>query len=347
MAAFKRSAAWVLRILSSKDLFVSQSALTGESEPVEKLGHMIYTQKALTEMENLAFMGSNVISGSARAIVVAVGKDTFLGSISTDLSKKKSKTSFEKGIQSVSWLLIRFMLVMIPIVLFLNGFTKGDWLQALLFAVSVAVGLTPEMLPMIVSTSLAKGAVAMSRKKVVVKNLNAIQNLGSMDILCTDKTGTLTQDQIVLVRFLNLQGNTDEGVLRHAFLNSYFQTGLRNLLDAAIISRQQALGADELIAQYTKIDEIPFDFERRRMSVVVQNPTGKTQMVTKGAVEEMLSCCSYAEQNGRVVPLTAEMSRHVLDMSAELNTRGMRVIAVAQNMRIARHRHSAIGSTVK
>lgn len=222
------------------------------------------------------------------------------------------------------------MLVMIPIVLFLNGFTKGDWLQALLFAVSVAVGLTPEMLPMIVSTSLAKGAVAMSRKKVVVKNLNAIQNLGSMDILCTDKTGTLTQDQIVLVRFLNLQGNTDEGVLRHAFLNSYFQTGLRNLLDAAIISRQQALGADELIAQYTKIDEIPFDFERRRMSVVVQNPTGKTQMVTKGAVEEMLSCCSYAEQNGRVVPLTAEMSRHVLDMSAELNTRGMRVIAVAQ-----------------
>ena len=319
-----------VRILSSKDLFVSQSALTGESEPVEKLGHMIYTQKALTEMENLAFMGSNVISGSARAVVVAVGKDTFLGSISTDLSKKKSKTSFEKGIQSVSWLLIRFMLVMIPIVLFLNGFTKGDWLQALLFAVSVAVGLTPEMLPMIVSTSLAKGAVAMSRKKVVVKNLNAIQNLGSMDILCTDKTGTLTQDQIVLVRFLNLQGNTDEGVLRHAFLNSYFQTGLRNLLDAAIISRQQALGADELIAQYTKIDEIPFDFERRRMSVVVQNPTGKTQMVTKGAVEEMLSCCSYAEQNGRVVPLTAEMSRHVLDMSAELNTRGMRVIAVAQ-----------------
>ena len=319
-----------VRILTSKDLFVSQSALTGESEPVEKLGNVIYTQKALTEMENLAFMGSNVISGSAKAVVVAVGKDTFLGSISADLSEKPPKTAFEKGIQSVSWLLIRFMLVMVPIVLFINGFTKGDWLQALLFAISVAVGLTPEMLPMIVTTSLAKGAVAMSRKKVVVKNLNAIQNLGSMDILCTDKTGTLTQDQVVLARFLNLNGDTDKRVLRHAFLNSYFQTGLRNLLDVAIISRQQALGADELMGQYTKVDEIPFDFERRRMSVVVQDHTGKTQMVTKGAVEEMLACCTYAEQNGHVVPLTSDVSQHILDMSAELNTRGMRVIAVAQ-----------------
>ncbi len=319
-----------VRIIAAKDLFISQSALTGESEPVEKTGAALYKQSSLTEMENLAFMGSNVISGSAVAVVVAVGTDTFLGSMSADLNKKPPKTAFDKGIQSVSYLLIRFMLVMAPIVFLINGFTKGDWLQALLFSVSIAVGLTPEMLPMIVTTSLAKGAVAMSRKHVVVKNLNAIQNLGSMDILCTDKTGTLTQDQVVLARFLNLDGETDPRVLRHAFLNSYFQTGLRNLLDEAIIERQQALGASELIERYTKADEIPFDFERRRMSVVVRDTLGKTQMVTKGAVEEMISCCTHAEHDGQVVPLTPEVARHVLDMSAELNTRGMRVIAVAQ-----------------
>ena len=319
-----------VRIIAAKDLFISQSALTGESEPVEKTGAALYKQSSLTEMENLAFMGSNVISGSAVAVVVAVGTDTFLGSMSADLNKKPPKTAFDKGIQSVSYLLIRFMLVMAPIVFLINGFTKGDWLQALLFSVSIAVGLTPEMLPMIVTTSLAKGAVAMSRKHVVVKNLNAIQNLGSMDILCTDKTGTLTQDQVVLARFLNLDGETDPRVLRHAFLNSYFQTGLRNLLDEAIIERQQALGASELIERYTKADEIPFDFERRRMSVVVRDTLGKTQMVTKGAVEEMIACCTHAEHDGQVVPLTPEVARHVLDMSAELNTRGMRVIAVAQ-----------------
>ena len=211
-----------LRILQAKDLFISQASLTGESEPVEKSAGAGPKKNSLTEMENLAFMGSSVISGSAKGLVVAVGNETMLGTMAKSLNTKPPKTTFEKGVNSVSWVLIRFMLIMVPIVLFVNGFTKGNWMQAALFALSIAVGLTPEMLPMIVTTSLAKGALAMSKKSVIIKNLNAIQNLGSMDILCTDKTGTLTQDKVVLEYHLNVDGEADDRVLRHAFLNSYF-----------------------------------------------------------------------------------------------------------------------------
>ncbi len=319
-----------MRILTAKDLFISQSALTGESEPVEKWGEADNGNDALTDMRNLAFMGSNVISGSARGIVIAVGNDTMLGTMAKTLNEKPPKTTFEKGVNAVSWVLIRFMLIMVPIVLFVNGFTKGDWMQAALFAISIAVGLTPEMLPMIVTTSLAKGAIAMSRKKVIIKNLNSIQNLGSIDILCTDKTGTLTQDKVILEYHLNVDGEEDDRVLRHAFLNSWFQTGLKNLIDIAVISKQEELGSDQLISRYTKVDEIPFDFERRRMSVVVRDTDGKTQLVTKGAVEEMLKCCSYAECGGEIRPLTDQVRRLVLTKSDELNENGMRVIAVAQ-----------------
>lgn len=270
-----------VRILRAKDLFLSQSSLTGESEPVEKSGAVCQTVGSLTECGNLAFMGSTVVSGSATAVVLAVGHDTMLGAMAKALNVKPPKTTFEKGVNSVSWVLIRFMLLMVPIVLLINGLSDGDWIQAGLFAISIAVGLTPEMLPMIVTTSLAKGAMTMSREKVIIKDLNAIQNLGAMDILCTDKTGTLTQDKVVLEYHLNVDGEPDDRVLRHAFLNSYFQTGLKNLIDIAVIDKQRQLGADELIARFKKVDEIPFDFERRRMSVVVRDRKGKTSWLPR------------------------------------------------------------------
>jgi len=323
-----------LRVLQAKDLFISQSALTGESAAVEKVPGAVQSDThALTELPNLAFMGSNVVSGCAAGVVVATGDDTIFGEMARGVSTKPVQTSFEKGMHSVSWILIRFMLIMVPIVLFVNGFTKGNWMEASLFAMSVAVGLTPEMLPMIITTCLAKGAVAMSQKKTIIKNLNSIQNLGSMDILCTDKTGTLTQDRVVLQYHLNIHGLEDARVLRHAFLNSYYQTGLKNLMDIAIIQRtQEEQGTvDELHGladRYIKVDEIPFDFERRRMSVVVSK--GKTQMITKGAVEEMLSVCSFAEYEGRVEPLTDNIRTYIRKKVDVLNEDGMRVIAVAQ-----------------
>jgi Mg2+-importing ATPase len=318
-----------VRILAARDLFISQAALTGESEPVEKQPRRSDDGENLTEISNLAFMGTTVISGSAKAIAVAVGNDTMLGQMAKELNQKPPKSSFENGVNSVSWVLIRFMLIMVPIVLFINGFTKGDWMDAALFAISVAVGLTPEMLPMIVTTSLAKGAVAMSKKKVIIKNLNAIQNLGSIDILCTDKTGTLTRDKVVLEYHLNIQGNEDARVLRHAFLNSYYQTGLKNLIDIAIISKQKEISDNHFEEIYKKVDEIPFDFNRRRMSVVVADKTGKTQLITKGAVEEMLKCCSYAEYDGKVENITDDIKKFVLSKSDELNSKGLRVIAIA------------------
>lgn len=281
------------------------------------------------ECNNLAFMGSTVVSGSALALVIAVGKDTLFGALARRVAETRVRTNFEKGVNAVSWVLIRFMVGMVPVVLFLNGFTKGDWVQAALFALSVAVGLTPEMLPMIVSANLAKGAVAMSRKKVIVKHLNAIQNLGAMNILCTDKTGTLTQDRIVLEYPLDVHGNVDERVLRHAFLNSYHQTGLRNLMDEAIVDHAYETNMLPLWQDYRKVDEIPFDFTRRRMSVVVADKTGKTQIITKGAVEEMLSICSYAEYKGNVEPLTSALSEEILATVRRYNEAGLRVIAVA------------------
>lgn len=326
-----------LRIIECKDFFISQSSLTGESEPVEKKAQIILDDKlAVTELNNIAFMGSNVISGSAIGVVISTGDNTLLGSISKTLvSDEKIESSFEKGVNSVSWLLIRFMMVMVPIVFFVNGFTKGSWVQALLFAISIAVGLTPEMLPMIVTTCLAKGAVSMAKKKTIVKNLNSIQNFGSMDILCTDKTGTITLDKVVLEYHMDVHGNENNRVLRHAFLNSWFQTGLKNLLDLSIIEKTHEEGEKdssllELEKIYTKVDEIPFDFSRRRMTVVVEDKSGKRQMITKGAVEEMLSICKYTEFKGEIVLLTDEIKEEVLKTVENFNEDGLRVIALAQ-----------------
>ena len=320
-----------LRILQAKDLFISQSSLTGESEAVEKFGAAVSgKQKNPLDLNNLAFMGSTVISGSATALALAVGDDTVLGGIAGQLQGKTPPTSFEIGVSSVSWLLIRFMLVMVPVVLFVNGFTKGDWLQAFLFALSVAVGLTPQMLPMIVSANLAKGAVSMSKKKVIVKEINAIQNFGAMDVLCTDKTGTLTQDKIILEYHLDIHGNSDTRVLRHAFLNSYYQTGLKNLMDVSIIERAREENCVEDDNMYFKVDEVPFDFNRRRMSVVVSDKTGKKQMITKGAIEEMLSISAFAEYKGNIEPMTDLLRREIMDMCNNYNDDGFRVLGVAQ-----------------
>ncbi|MCF2673326.1 magnesium-translocating P-type ATPase [Fusobacterium varium] len=325
-----------MRIIEAKDLFISQSALTGESEPLEKTPEAAKEKnEAITEYNNLAFMGSNVISGAAIGIVISVGNDTIFGSMAQSISEEPIVTSFEKGVNSVSWVLIRFMLVMVPVVFFINGMTKGNWIQAFLFAVSIAVGLTPEMLPMIVTTCLAKGAVSMSKKKTIVKNLNSIQNFGAMDILCTDKTGTLTQDKVVLEYHMNVHGKEDSRVLRHAFLNSWYQTGLKNLMDLSIIERTEEERKEDkslkgLAEMYKKVDEIPFDFSRRRMTVVVEDNSGKTQMITKGAVEEMLSICKYVEYRGKVEILNDELKRDILQTVDNFNEDGMRVIAVAQ-----------------
>ena len=324
-----------VRILDAKDLFVSQASLTGESEPIEKIPMVNETRDAITDYTNIAFMGSNVLSGSASAVVVTVGDHTLFGSMASEVAHEAVETSFSKGVNAVSWVLIRFMLVMVPLVFVANGITKGDWLSAFLFGISIAVGLTPEMLPMIVTTCLAKGAVSMSKKQTIVKNLNSIQNFGAIDILCTDKTGTLTQDKVVLEYHLNVNGEDDLRVLRHAYLNSYFQTGYKNLMDVAIIQKTEEEEAEDpqlvdLSEHYVKVDEIPFDFARRRLTTVVQNRDGKTQMVTKGAVEEMLSICSFAECDGKVRPMTKELKSRILATVDDLNEKGFRVLAIAQ-----------------
>lgn len=329
------------RIMQSKDLFISQAMLTGEALPVEKreLNVADADKKSPLELENICFMGTNVVSGTAVIIVVNTGNQTYFGSISKSLTGKRAETSFDKGVNSVSWLLIRFMLVMVPLVFLINGFVKHDWLEALLFAIAVAVGLTPEMLPMIVTANLAKGALNMSKRKVIVKRLNAIQNIGAMDILCTDKTGTLTLDKIVLERHLNIFGDQDEEVLKWAYLNSFHQTGLKNLLDMAVLDHvevHQHLKADE---NFLKVDEIPFDFGRRRMSVILKQRNGKHLLICKGAVEEMLNLCGYAfdpgddkqlhVENDRIIPMDSKMRDIVLNTSKKLNEEGLRVLLVA------------------
>lgn len=324
-----------VRILEAKDLFISQASLTGESEPVEKTANVSVQKESVTEYTNIAFMGSNVISGSAAAVVICTGDNTLFGSMASAIAGEAVETSFTKGVNAVSCVLIRFMMVMVPLVFLINGITKGDWLNAFLFGISVAVGLTPEMLPMIVTTCLAKGAVSMSKKQTIVKNLNSIQNFGAIDILCTDKTGTLTQDKVVLEYHLNVNGEDDTRVLRHAYLNSYFQTGYKNLMDLAIIQKTEEeesenAGLLDLSESYVKVDEIPFDFTRRRLTTVVQDKSGKTQMVTKGAVEEMLSICTYAECDGNVQTLTDTLCHRILETVAELNDKGFRVLAIAQ-----------------
>lgn len=324
-----------LRIIESKDLFISQASLTGESEPIEKFPEVKekqYRKGSIVELDNICYMGSTVISGAAQGIVFETGNRTFLGTIARNLTGHRATTAFDRGISKVSLLLIRFMLVMVPFVFFINGFTKGDWFEAFIFAISVAVGLTPEMLPMIVTANLSKGALSMSKKKTIVKNLNAIQNFGAMNILCTDKTGTLTCDKIVLEKYINADGSNDESkrILRHAYFNSYFQTGLKNLMDKAILSHVKELKLEHLKDTYTKVDEIPFDFIRRRMSVVIEDKQGKRQIITKGAVEEMLSICSHTEFNGEVQSLTDELKVKAQKISEEMNQKGMRVLAVAQ-----------------
>ncbi|SNZ13133.1 magnesium-translocating P-type ATPase [Hydrogenobacter hydrogenophilus] len=327
-----------LRILRSKDLFVNQAVLTGESEPVEKYPNLIkelLEKPTPLDLENICFMGTSVASGSGIGVVLATGESTYLGSIAKSLVGRRSQTSFEKGVNEVSKLLIKFIAVIFPLVFVINGLTKGSWFDALLFALAVAVGITPEMLPMIVTTNLAKGAVAMARRKTIVKRLDSIQNLGSMDVLCTDKTGTLTLNKVILVKYMDIHGEEEERVLRHAFLNSYYQTGLKNLLDVAILEygREKGMEGSVLEKVYKKVDEIPFDFVRRRMSVVLESTVAggkKRQLITKGAVEEVLSVCSLVEYKGRVIPLTDKIKAEVLQMVEKLYEDGMRVLAVAQ-----------------
>lgn len=321
-----------LRLLSAKDLFVSQAALTGESLPVEKYveqRHPDITNPL--ELDNLCFMGTNVVSGTASAIVLTTGRQTCFGALAERVTAERPEvTAFQAGVNKVSWLLIRFMFVMAPLVLLINGFTKGDWLDAALFALSIAVGLTPEMLPMIVTATLAKGAVLLSRKQVIVKRLDAIQNFGAMDILCTDKTGTLTQDKIVLERHTDVFGNVSDEVLHLAWLNSYHQTGLKNLLDVAVLEYfTNGQSHNPGIQHHRKIDEIPFDFVRRRMSVVVETVRHSHLLICKGAVDEILAACSHVRHGDTVEPLTKALLHRVRDVTTGLNQDGLRVVAVA------------------
>ena len=333
------------RVITARDLFVIESALTGESEAVEKTAAVTVVEGAdgsappLSVCKNIVFTGTSVQNGTAMALVVATGSDTYLGGIAKILNGRGEKSAFDRGVSSVSMLLVRLMLVMAPAVFAINAATKGNVIDALLFATSVAVGITPQMLPVIVTTSLSQGAKDLARRQVIVKELPAIQNLGAMDVLCCDKTGTLTEDRIVLERYLNTDGNEDACVLRHAFLNSFFQTGLKNLIDLAVIDRADVTPStvvpDSMLGQslrdrYTKVDEVPFDFSRRRLSVVVADAQGKTQMVTKGAAEEMLEICSFVEVNGIVQPLADEELAQIRKQVAGLNAEGLRVIAVAQ-----------------
>ena len=320
-----------VRFLTAKDAFVAQSALTGESNPVEKYGDIRNVpEDELTDLQNMGFMGTNIISGTASGLVLAIGNETYVGTMAKSLSGDRARNSFERGVDAVSSLLIRLMLVMVPVVFLINGISKGNWGAALMFAVTIAVGLTPEMLPMIMTSTLAKGAVSMSRRKVIVKTLGAIQTFGEMDILCTDKTGTLTEDRIVLEKYMNVTGTEDARILRYAYLNSHFQTGLKNLLDVAIIAKAEANGLQDAAAAYARVDEIPFDFTRRRMSVVLKGADGQRKLITKGAVEEMMSISAYAEMDGQVVPLTDEHRRLAMETYATHNADGLRMIAIAE-----------------
>ncbi|MDS0857659.1 magnesium-translocating P-type ATPase [Burkholderia pseudomultivorans] len=335
-----------VRLLSSRDLFISQAVLTGEALPVEKYdtlgavaGKSASTRAAgaasdasasLLDLENVCFMGTNVVSGTATAVVVATGEDTYFGSLARNVvSHKRIETSFDRGVSSVSWLLIRFMFVMVPVVFLINGLTKGDWLSALTFALAVAVGLTPEMLPMIVSANLARGAVAMARRKVVVKRLNSVQNFGAMDVLCTDKTGTLTQDRIILEHHLDLSGHRNEEILRLGWLNSFHQSGQKNLIDIAIVARADEIGERAKPHGYRKIDELPFDFVRRRLSVVVEDARGAHLLICKGAVEEMLAVSTHVQDEDGVRPLDFVARKRLLEQANAYNEDGFRVLVLA------------------
>jgi Mg2+-importing ATPase len=327
-----------LRLLASKDLFVSQAALTGESLPIEKFANpltlMDRSSKSAPpgnplDQENLCFMGTTVVSGTATAVIVLTGAQTYFGSMAKHVVGHRALTRFDEGINGVTTVLLRFMAVMVPVIFALNGFVKGDWQEAFLFSLAVAVGLTPEMLPMVVTAYLAKGAVAMSRRKVIVKQLNAIQNVGAMDILCSDKTGTLTQDKIVVERYLDIHGIESPLVLQYAYLNSYYQTGLKNLLDRAILQHVEVETQLQPADHYAKIDEIPFDFTRRRMSVIVEQDHARHLLICKGAVEEVLRVCTQADDHGEVIALTEDLRHQLTRLTTQLNEDGLRVIAVA------------------
>ena len=320
-----------LRLLSAKDLFLSQAILTGESLPVEKSapahqGNAADDIASPLDLSSICYMGTNVISGTASAVVVATGARSYLGSLAHSMTGRRVQTSFDRGVSSVSWLLIRFMAVMVPVVFLIQGFGKHDWTEAFLFALSVAVGLTPEMLPLIVTANLAKGALAMSKRKVIVKQLNAIQNFGAMDVLCTDKTGTLTLDKIVLERHLDMDGEESEEALEFGYLNSRFQTGLKNLMDKAVLTHRDLESAAQ---RYRVVDEIPFDFQRRRMSVVVAQDDGEHLLICKGAVEEMLAICTHAKTGAITVALTDARRAEIKAMTHRLNEDGLRVLVVA------------------
>ena len=319
-----------VRVLAAKDLFLNQATLTGESLPVEKKAApaSAIVPNSL-DLPNLCFLGSNVESGSATVVVIHTGDKTYFGSLAASIVGQRVLTSFDKGINQFTWLMIRFIAVMVPAVFLINGLSKQNWLDAFLFAIAVAVGLTPEMLPMIVTVNLANGALAMARKKVIVKRLNAIQNFGAMGVLCTDKTGTITQGKIVLEKYLDVRGEPCEKVLHYGYLNSYHHTGLKNLLDEAILDHEELEERLRAKEKYRKIDEIPFDFVRRRMSVVVEDETGLNTLICKGAVDEVMSLCTRVELNGELVAVQPEHDVKRRQIADDLNAQGFRVIALA------------------
>jgi len=318
-----------VRLLSCKDLFLIQGSLTGESFPVEKFAiREDVAGRSPLELTNICYLGTSVESGAGTAVVVATGLTTFLGGISTSLVEQQEPTSFDRGMARFTWLMIYFILAVVPLVFIINGLTKNDWAGAFFFAVALAVGMTPQMLPMIVAVCLSKGAMAMARKKVIIKRLNSIQNLGAMDILCTDKTGTLTQDRIILEKHCDVMLKDDEEVLRLAYLNSHFQTGLKNLMDRAVLAHTE-IHAHLAFTEYAKVDEIPFDFSRRMMSVVVKMPSHSQRLICKGAPEEVYKRCANFELEGRILPLNDML---LVDLRVEfdrLSSDGFRVLAVA------------------
>ena len=322
-----------VRFLETKDLFIDQASLTGESNPVEKFTEL-KEYESITDISNIGFMGTNIVSGSSKALVLSTGNNTYFGSMAKSLYSVNEKNSFEKGIDDITKILIRFMFILVPIVLFVNYFSIGDVLSSLIFAITIAVGLTPEMLPVITTSTLAKGAVEMSKKKTIVKRLSSIQTFGQMNILCTDKTGTLTEDKVILEKYMDASGKESLRILKHAFLNSYFQTGLKNLIDVAIISRAEKENLNILKEKYVREDEIPFDFSRRRMSVVLRDENDKRQLITKGAVDEILSICSYIDYDGKAIELTDELRKKAYQVYEENNNDGLRVLAVAQKNEI-------------
>ncbi|CAM3614705.1 magnesium-translocating P-type ATPase [Erysipelothrix urinaevulpis] len=320
-----------MRVISAKDLFISQATLTGESQPIEKF--VSFNDKKTdseSDYSNLCLMGTNVVSGSARAVVIRTGNNTYLGQMNRSLENTKRPNSFENSIATISRLLMRLMLIMLPIIFIINGILKGNFLDSFTFALTVAVGLTPEMLPVVLSSGLARGAINMAKHETIVKSQSSISSFGEMDVLCTDKTGTITQDNIILERYMDVTGEDDMRVLRHAYLNSYFQSGLKNLIDLAIIERAKSYNMDDLVNYYRIVDEVPFDFARRRMSVILEDGNGKRQLISKGAVEEILKICSYIDRGGIVTKLDDQTRQEAFEVYEQHNHDGLRMIAVAQ-----------------